>query len=234
MNREGCTSSPFFFTMGLLKIKKIGYGLDGKTLDLTIAIPEGSTISKFYVANQNDIPVDGSTRVGIEYIQAVKKANNCNVTEAFEILFNQVGQYTEADTGNIYDVYKLNQNAMWSSDQKSGIGITVSQNDLTYLTMELRPGKGNTFKYPTECGEDSLTTVYPLYNLLVLRLRALSEARFTECACDTPDEFIDKILQIKTIELATSSRDYYKAAMYWNRFYKGRNIGTNKRCGCHG
>jgi hypothetical protein len=37
--------------MGLIKIKKLGYGIEGNRLDLVIAIPKGRFIESFWVAN---------------------------------------------------------------------------------------------------------------------------------------------------------------------------------------
>ena len=53
-----------------------------------------------------------------------------------------------------------------------------------------------------------------------LKLQALKQVRFEGEDCVLTDSFIDKILQIKTIELATTSRDYARAATYWKMFYK--------------
>lgn len=221
--------------MGLAQVRKFGYGIDGKTLDLVIAIPKGSCLKHFWVANQNDIYADNSTRVGIEYIKAVQNTEeNMDKPTAFHKLFEWIGDFTCKDSGNVYDLYRLNQMCMWTSDSKSGIGIRVSQNDLTFITMDVDPATHTGFKYSECCGEDNTITVFPLYNLLALRLKALSYAQFINCSCEVPADFIDKILQIKAIELANLSNEYYKAATYWNKFYKGKNIVTNKRCGCHG
>lgn len=222
--------------MGLAQVKKFGYGLDGKTLELVIAIPQGSYLKHFWIANQNDIQADNSTRVGREYIKAVQNTNkDMDKETAFKKLFNYIGNFTCKDTGNIYDLYSLNQDCIWMDDKSVGIGIKVSQNDLTFITMEVNLLLDNTsFKVPPRCSEDNVITVFPLYNLLAIRLRALSYAQFLGCSCEMPKDFIDKILQIKAIELATQSTEYFKAATYWNKFYKGKNIVTNKRCNCHG
>jgi hypothetical protein len=37
--------------MGLIHIKRIGYGISGNMLDLVIAIPNGRYIENFWVAN---------------------------------------------------------------------------------------------------------------------------------------------------------------------------------------
>lgn len=234
--------------MGLAQVKKFGYGMDGKTLDLVIALPKGSYLKHFWIANQNDIHADNSTRVGIEYIQAVRNVGGVNMSTraAFGRLFTYKGDFTCKETGNTYALYELNQMCAWDAkeQQASGVGIRVSQNDLNFITMECSfasddktPAYGqvpDTFKVPTECGEDNVITVFPMYNLLAIRLRALSYAKFIGCSCEMPRDFIDKILQIKAIELANQSTEYYKASMYWNKFYKGKNIVTNKRCDCHG
>lgn len=231
--------------MGLAQVKKFGYGMDGKTLDLVVAVPKGTYLKHFWIANQNDIQADNSTRVGIEYIKAVQSTQkNMDQETAFKKLFEYIGDFTCKDTGNTYDLYRLNQNCGWVDDKAVGIGVRVSQNDLTFITMEVGfPSGGDTpygygkkspFKFSMECGEDNVITVFPLYNLLAIRLRALSYAQFLNCACEMPADFIDKLLQIKAIQLANLSNEYYKASVYWNKFYKGKNIVTNKRCACHG
>ena len=218
--------------MGLAIVKNFGYGMDGKTLDLTIAIPKGSYLKHFWIANQNDIQDNNSTKVGLDYIKAIQNMYKSIDTEnAFKKLFEYLGDYTCKETGNIYDLYKLNQDCMWSTDKSVGIGVKVSQNDLTFITMEVYlSNQEASFKVSTQCGEDNTVTIFPLYNLLAIRLKALSYAQFLNGTCTLPADFIDKILQIKAIELATLSEDYYKASTYWNKFYKG----TNKRCNCHG
>lgn len=228
--------------MGLAQVKKYGYGIDGKTLDLVIAVPKGTYLKGFWIANQNDIQADNSTRVGIEYISAIKNLlQNIDTVTAFNKLFKYIGDFTCKDTGYEYDLYQLNQDFSWASVNKVGIGINVSQNDLNFITMEIGYPADNTpygitqrYKDSNDCGSDNIVTVFPLYNLLAIRLRALSYAKFIDCSCEIPADFIDKILQIKAIELANLSQDYYKASVYWNKFYKGKNIVTNKRCDCHG
>lgn len=228
--------------MGLAQVKKAGYGMDGKTLDFVIAVPKGSYLKHFWIANQNDISADNSTRVGTEYIQAVRNTQkNMTAEKAFHKLFEGIGEMTCKDTGNTYDLYRLNQMCEWISGTSVGIGIRVSQNDLNFITMEVAfpssdspYGITSSFKISDKCGEDNVITIFPLYNLLAIRLRALSYAQFLGCSCEMPRDFIDKILQIKAIELANQSTEYFKAATYWNKFYKGKNIVTNKRCNCHG
>lgn len=216
--------------------------MDGKTLDLLIAVPKDTYLKHFWVANQNDIHADNSTRVGIEYIDAIKsREKNMSRRAAFGKLFEYVEDFTCKDTGNVYNIYRLRPDCAWVTQGRVGIGIPVSQNDLTYITMEVALssredpyGITKDFKYSDKCGEDSVITVFPLYNLLAVRLRALSYAQFLGCSCEMPADFIDKLLQIKAIELANLSQEYYKASVYWNKFYKGKNIVTNKRCACHG
>lgn len=223
--------------MSLIKIKDSGYGIDGKTLDLIIAIPQGSYLTEFWVANQNDITADNSTHKGVEYIKAIQNINkNMTKKDAFLELFTYLDSYTSKEDGNTYDRYRINPSCASFYNNKARIGITVSQNDLTFITMKVIPqGYGYGFKYSTECGADNTEVVFPLYNLMCLRLRALSYAQFIGCSCDIPLEFIDKILQIEAIKLSICSGNYYKAATYWNKFYGGKNIATNiKRCNCHG
>lgn len=229
--------------MGLAQVKNYSYGIDGKTLDLTIAIPTGSYLRHFWIANQNDIQADNSTKAGIEYIEAIRSTEpDMDAEKAFKKLFRYIGDFTCKETGNKYDLYQLNPSSDTRIPTPNGVstGIGISQNDLTFITMEVSYQNdytpyGVTQKYQAsnknESGED--ITVFPMYNLLAIRLRALSYAKFINCSCEMPRDFIDKILQIKAIELANSGQDYYKASVYWNKFYKGKNIVTNKRCDCH-
>jgi hypothetical protein len=121
----------------------------------------------------------------------------------------------------------------------------VSQNNITFITLQLNlidsnnnPSSGNNPSYgiggPFQLGEDDSVLVYPLYNINALRLYALSSAKSVECPCKLPDEFIDRILQIRTIEMCLSNKNYYRASVFWNKFFKNKHFATNNKCVCHG
>lgn len=258
MNREEGYSSLFYFnTMSLIKVIKSGYGLDGNLLDLTIAIPEGSYVRSFYVINQNDVKSDDSTKIeAFDYIKAHKntqtnmsysKAFCCKVDGIDYGVFKKEGGGLEED-GVKYSIYKLNPDCKFklSGANTDKLGIHVSQNNLTFITLQLsltdsydNPSSGNNLSEglnwdPPQLGEDNSVLVYPLYNINALRLYALSSAKSVECPCKLPDEFIDRILQIRTIEMCLSNKDYYKASVFWNKFFKNKHFATNNKCVCHG
>lgn len=224
--------------MGLITVKQFGWGINGKTLDLIISVPKGAILKKFFVANQNDIKPENNTRVGTEYISAIQNTQKGMTLEvAFSKLFDKIGTVDTSDAQVSYDIYRLNQLAMWWHNQRAGVGVYASINDLTFITMELQPAKYGDFKYSYECGEDNLVTVFPLYNEMAIKLNALQYAKSAMCSCECviPREFEDKILQIRAIELAVLGKDYYTASTFWNKFFKGIPIVTRPRpCNCHG
>jgi hypothetical protein len=152
-----------------------------------------------------------------------------------------------SEDGTEYCVYELNPECKFnlSGVDTSKLGIHVSQNNLTFVTLQLglinsytSPSSGGTLSYgiwdPPQLGEDDSILVYPLYNINALRLYALSSAKSVECPCKLPDEFIDRILQIRTIEMCLSNKNYYKASVFWNKFFKNKHFATNNKCVCHG
>jgi hypothetical protein len=73
-----------------------------------------------------------------------------------------------------------------------------------------------------------------LYNVNALRVYALAAAKNFGNSCELPDTLIDRILQIRTIELCLSAGNYFKASVFWNKFFKNKHIVTNSKCICHG
>lgn len=215
--------------MPLINIQNFGWGLDGKTFELTIAIPADCYLDRFYVATQDDIGPDNSTEKGTDYFCKLREYYKTDDPKViFSILFSKVE--TILINSHTFDVYKLNNPLVGK-----GIYIGMTPNDLTFITMHLNTKNlEHALITSAECGEDNTIRVLPVYNALMIKLRALSFAKFIDCSCDIPSDFIDKILQLKALELALCSNEYYKAATYWIKFYKGKNIVTNKRCGCHG
>ena len=259
MNREEGYSSLFYFNaMSLIKILKIGYGIEGNLLDLTIAIPKGSYIRSFYVINQNDVQPDDSTKISsFDYIKAHKETQpNMSYQKVFchktdnDIntgVFQAIPEldYTSED-GTEYYAYELNPECKFNLAGTNKLGIHISQNNLTFITLKLsltdsydNPSSGNNVSQglnwdPPQLGEDDSVLVYPLYNINALRLYALSSAKSVECPCKLPDEFVDRILQIRTIEMCLSNKNYYKASVFWNKFFKNKHFATNNKCVCHG
>ena len=34
--------------------------------------------------------------------------------------------------------------------------------------------------------------------------------------------------------MCLSNKDYYKASVFWNKFFKNKHFATNNKCVCHG
>jgi hypothetical protein len=56
-----------------------------------------------------------------------------------------------------------------------------------------------------------------MFDILPIRLKALCLVKNTECGCELPRAFIDKILQIDALELSLTCKDYHQAALYWKK-----------------
>lgn len=206
--------------MSLIKVKELGFGIDGKSLDITIAIPTGSYLRVFRVYNQKDlIDTNCEDAPGIDYIEQYQMGGTKE--EAFHRLFSAI----EGCVEDGYTLYKLDSSKL----------PNVSQKDLTLIAMELEADSVSALpSTPSCCGEDSTVLTVPLYELLPLRLKALDAVSLIDNSCDIPKEFIDLLLQIKAIELALCCKDFCKAAEYWNRFMNSDKIKVRKGCGCSG
>lgn len=210
--------------MKLIEVTQVGFGFDGKTLDMNIVIPKDSYLVSFRVATQKDV-TEGSDfdHIGREYI------DETNPQASFLTLFTLVKEFID-DKGNEYAEYHLGYDPV----SAKGYPIAVSKEDLTLIAMELNADLDISFiEDPCKCGVDSLTTVVALYEMMPMMLAALNEfAPVTDC--EMPRAFMDKILRIKAIELALCLGEYIKAALYWQKFYTAKPIMKHKTCGCHG
>lgn len=226
--------------MSLIVVKEIGYGLKGDKLDLTIAVPKDSYLDSFYVSSQKDIKEKCTSiyALGIDYIEAVQNTDPSLTKQgAFNEMFTKLCEYKDPTTGNIYDIYQLKSDFMWFVDgETKGLGVSVSQEDLTLVTMHLNPAITTSFTYSTECGEDSTTLTVPLCDMLHLRLKALDTIAGADmsCSCELPRAFIDKLLQLRVVELAICCKDYCTALTYWSKFYGDNAVKPRKSCGCNG
>lgn len=244
--------------MGLIKIKKLGYGIEGNRLDLVIAIPKGRFIESFWVANQNDIKEENYTKVGRNYIQGNRDTEEgMTKLKAFRNMFIEMEQDAFlGDDGIEYSVYKLNPTCIFKFSNFSDTGIFISQNNLSFITLQLNFTGGNNkdpYGYPIEDSVETLgdsiinfdppqhcdisdnsCLIIPLYNINALRIHALSAAKNLECSCEFPNDLVDRILQIKTIEMSLAAKNFYKASFFWNKFFKNKHIATNNKCICHG
>jgi hypothetical protein len=102
-------------------------------------------------------------------------------------------------------------------------GIPVNKEDLIFVTVCLEHNINMNDYYGYGSKETLYTNsveTFTLFDHTNLKLKALKQVKFKGEECLLTDSFIDKILQIKTIELATTSRDYTRAATYWKMFYK--------------
>lgn len=200
--------------MSLIKLKDIGFGLTGKVLDITIAIPKDTYLVSFHIYNQNDIAGGSCSGIGTEYIPSADSAG-------FHTLFGEpIAQETDSITGKEYDIYTL-----IDSSDPNRIEIKVSQQDMTIISMELADAEAET------CSDSKL--IVPLYNLTPLRLEALNSFKRSS-ECNINREFVDKILQIKAIEVALCCEHYCDAAKFWKQFWTKKEVKQSKKCGCHG
>ena len=200
--------------MSLIKVKDIGFGLTGNVLDITIAIPQNRYLVSFHVYNQNNIAGGSCSGIGTEYLNGSE--------ESFHALFGEsIGQETDPVTGQVYDIYTLIDNS-----DATRINIPVSQRDMTIISTQL------TEEGTEDCSDSKL--VVPLYNLTPMRLAALSEAKSIKDGCSVPRAFMDKVLQIKAIEVALCCQAYCEAAKFWKMFYEEGISKPIKKCGCHG
>ena len=227
--------------MSLIKLKDIGFGLNGKTLDITIAIPSGSYLDKLYVSNQDDVINSCPSNVGIEYFEKVKSLHpEMSNSEVFLEIFTKLGEETDINTNNIYDIYQIKSDFVWENyidtagSLNSKKGVTVSQKDITFIEMHVAGVEvSESFTPSAECGEDNTTLVVPLCNLTPLRLAALNSFKRSS-ECNINREFVDKILQIKAIEVALCCEHYCYAAKFWKQFWNKKEVKQSKKCGCYG
>ena len=209
--------------MSLVKVKEFGYGLDNKTLDLTILLPKGTELDSFRIATQDDVfPGVNFTVIGKECIHG-------SIT--FATLFKRVPEEDEIEKENDYWAYRLKEDAPLVDEENNP--ITISRENLTFLTMTLNEEVDASYILSCECGDDNLVTVFPMCDMLPMKLAALKMFNAEKNPCEMPKGFIDRILQIKAIELALCLKDYVKAAEYWRKFYNFK-VPVQKSCGCHG
>lgn len=202
--------------MSLIKLYKIGYGISGDTLDFTVSIPDKTYIKEFWVANQDDIPENSAPFVGRELIKEIMEAESITDAMAFGKLFKFLDSFV--DNGITYNTYTIDSSYMV---------IPVNKEDLLFVTVRLETSGFDFSKYGYGYGYGSIATeftnrveTFTLFDITTLRLKALAVAEFYRGKCVTVDDFVDRILQIKTIEYATLNRDFYRAATYWKLFYK--------------
>lgn len=221
--------------MSLIHIKEIGYGIKGDTLNMTIAIPKGSYLKEFWVTTQKDIAEsDCTANAGIDYVEGVKNLGISSLQTVMDKIFEYQCDYTDTLTNNVYGIYKLKSDFLWVYDKKPGAGINVSRKDLSIITLKLDSDSVPTnFVISSECGEDNTVLRIPLYDLLPARLVALNTAKGLNNICDLPKDFMDKVLQIKLIELALCCNDYCKALFYWHKFFDSEDKVQYVKCGCH-
>lgn len=204
---------------------------------MTIAIPKGSYLKEFWVTTQKDIAESDCTAgAGIDYVEGVKNLGISSLQTVMDKIFEYQCDYTDPLTNNIYSIYKLKADFSWKYDNtKYGVGIEVSKKDLSIITLKLDSDSVPTnFVISSECGEDSTVLRIPLYDLLPARLVALNTAKGLDNICDLPKDFMDKVLQIKLIELALCCNDYCKALFYWHKFFDSEDKVQYVKCGCHG
>lgn len=195
--------------MSLIKLKDIGFGLNGKTLDITIAIPKDRYLVSFHVYTQNDIAEGSCSSIGTEYLDGSK--------ESFRAYFGEpISKEIDPVTKQEYNIYKLLDSALVNP---------VSQQDMTIVSMQL------TEEGTEDCSDSKL--IVPLFNLTHLRLAAIDSFKRND-TCALNREFIDKILQIKAIEIAICCRQYCDAAKFWKQFWNKKEVKQSKKCGCHG
>lgn len=225
LTKEGLKGSSFTFLdiMSLIKVIEFGYGIDNKTLDLKILIPESSELESLRIATQDDVTEDVNFSViGKEYIPRIY---------SFESIFKRVESEDTVIDGVNYVAYKTRTD----SEDVGANTIPVDRKDLTFITMRL---KDDSVSIDTilacDCGEDNMTIVFPMFDIVPLKIAALNTYKAEISRCDISKGFLDKILQIRAIELAICLKDYVKAAEYWRMFYKFNIPMSHKSCGCHG
>lgn len=163
--------------MELIHINEYGYGFDGKTLDLEIAIPKDSYLENFWVVSQTEVNEDSTTETGIDILKHVVHTKSRE--EAFHKAFSYIGDITDKDNGNIYNIYKLKSDVLYHKGDDVVSGITISKEDLTFVTMRLNISKvDKNFKLPRTCGEDGTVVVLPVYDACAVRLKAFSSVEF--------------------------------------------------------
>lgn len=225
--------------MALIKILDIGYGLNNKTLNVTIALPKKTYLEHLYVAYNSDITNTNTTNVGIDYINKIMTIYNITAKEAFNKLFESKGEMTPAfnDTYGIWQVYTLK--ALDTDLEIKECLPLVDKDTINYITFKLNADSISAEDYikSSNCGEDNTELIVPLYDTMTLKLDALKYYNSDCCTCDLSVDFINKILQIRAIELALCTKNYYKASCLWQQFYssavKNQPL-TSKSCNCHG
>lgn len=225
--------------MGLIKVLEYGYNLYNKNLQLKIAIPKHSYISAFYVCNQDDVFSDNNVNIN-NYFQ---RGNHNYIhtlpseEQIFKSMFTHLSDYTESEN-NEYSIYELNNDFSGQLLVNSGQGVQVSKDDLTFITLKLK-NSSPTFTVnqviTSECGYDETVHTVVLYDDLKLKLDILESAKCIECVNNIPENFINKILQLKALELSICTKNFYNAAQYWIKYYKHKNNGILKKtCECNG
>ena len=206
--------------MSLIKLEKIGYGIHHNVLDIEIAIPAYSYIKEFWVANQDQIFSNGVPFSGINYIQEViNTEENMSAEKAFKKLFKEIRSTFINDQE--YKVYTINYDCIIFKNSNIK-GVPINRKDLMFVTacLSTTQSGNDSYGYGSKKIEytDDVET-FTLYDVTALKVKALKYVKLENINEGISDSFIDKILQIKAIEFATVSNDFYRAALYWKKFY---------------
>lgn len=224
--------------MALIKIIDIGYGIDNKTLNITIALPENTYLEHLYVAGSKDMTDTNDTTLGMDYIKKTMTTYSITAQEAFYKLFENKGIMTPAfnDTKGSWYIYTLKALDI-DLNIKECIPV-VNKSDINFITFKVNADTITAENYiqSTDCGTDNTEFILPLYDTMTLKIDALKYYNSDCCTCELPVDFINKILQIRAIELAVCTNNYYKASCLWQQFYTdaANQPLTTKTCNCHG
>lgn len=214
--------------MSLIKIIEYGYGVDDKTLSLKIAIPRGSHIKDLYFASSADILKYNSPKVEHIFEKVSDWYDTNNSKDTFLKMFTYVKTLYSDRADIAMDVYELKDDFYWGAN----IGIPIDKQGLNFITLELQFNPNEGFVIPPHCGFDNSCLVYPIYNCLGLKLKALDFYK-GGCECEFNREFVDKILQIKAIETALEVKDFIYASKLWGEFNNSKISNIVKNCNCY-
>lgn len=92
--------------------------------------------------------------------------------------------------------------------------------------------------FNTPCGMDNEYTIGVITNWEAIYCDMSHTIKDLEAAtcnsCHVPEKFIDNLLMVKALECEINAGNYMQAKIWYNDFFKKKNLGKVSTCNCNG
>lgn len=226
----------------MLHFNDLRYICDEKRILISVSIDTGTPFDKCFL---DQIIIDSQDT----YID-----NGPSSTPVFQYTFEDgIGMvdtpvFTEANPDSNVQVEDTGNNvyvSIQSFDETKGIQNAEITVDISKSSCNIDPKKDILFVYCTAkgtiaddgtlpCNADKNIIVGVLIDLSNIYKYSLGYIREVENTCSIPDNFIDYMLKLKTIQLLIKTGNYAMLVKYWKRYFRQMNEVTTINCNCHG